>query len=315
MAGRRTDRANRDDTAPHHTIGVVSRATGLPLDTLRMWERRYGFPKPARDASGVRYFSEGQIEHLRAAAAAVRLGYRPGDILLRPLEEIRELLEEISVGARNRPSQTCPTEQTALLLHAVQNLALAELETELHRLSTRHGIRTFVSGVVAPLLERVGESWERGELEIYHERLLTHLVEREVGRLTTLVRSSAGPTTVLATLPQENHQLPLDLFGLSMASTGMVVHNLGTNVSAEQLLRATRALQASVIAVSATLSATTLRLKDLLTELALKMPEDAEIWVSGRATERLVALPPRVRTLRGWADLDAAVTALSSRLG
>jgi DNA-binding transcriptional regulator YiaG len=28
------------------SIGTLSSATGVPVDTLRTWERRYGFPAP-----------------------------------------------------------------------------------------------------------------------------------------------------------------------------------------------------------------------------------------------------------------------------
>jgi len=32
-----------------YNISAVERDTGLSKDTLRVWERRYGFPKPLRD--------------------------------------------------------------------------------------------------------------------------------------------------------------------------------------------------------------------------------------------------------------------------
>ena len=35
-----------------YSIAAVERDTGLSKDTLRVWERRYGFPRPARDAAG-----------------------------------------------------------------------------------------------------------------------------------------------------------------------------------------------------------------------------------------------------------------------
>ncbi|MBS1173585.1 MAG: MerR family transcriptional regulator [Proteobacteria bacterium] len=36
------------------SISAVERDTGLSKDTLRVWERRYGFPVPQRDALGER---------------------------------------------------------------------------------------------------------------------------------------------------------------------------------------------------------------------------------------------------------------------
>jgi DNA-binding transcriptional MerR regulator len=32
-----------------YSIGVIERDTGIGRDTLRVWERRYGFPDPVRN--------------------------------------------------------------------------------------------------------------------------------------------------------------------------------------------------------------------------------------------------------------------------
>ena len=41
-------------------IGTVERDTGIGRDTLRIWERRYGFPTPERNDKGERVFSAEQ---------------------------------------------------------------------------------------------------------------------------------------------------------------------------------------------------------------------------------------------------------------
>ena len=46
-------------------IAAVERDTGLSKDTLRVWERRYRFPLPARDPSGERVYSRQDVEKLR----------------------------------------------------------------------------------------------------------------------------------------------------------------------------------------------------------------------------------------------------------
>jgi DNA-binding transcriptional MerR regulator len=43
---------------PVYNIGVVSRMTGIPENTLRMWERRYNFPTPTRTDGGRRLLSK-----------------------------------------------------------------------------------------------------------------------------------------------------------------------------------------------------------------------------------------------------------------
>ena len=47
------------DIPPDLNIAGAERATGLSKDTLRVWERRYGFPTPHRDAAGERRTAAG----------------------------------------------------------------------------------------------------------------------------------------------------------------------------------------------------------------------------------------------------------------
>ena len=52
---------------PSYNIAAVERDTGLSKDVLRMWERRYGFPVPERDANGERLYPAAQgVEQQRA---------------------------------------------------------------------------------------------------------------------------------------------------------------------------------------------------------------------------------------------------------
>ena len=43
------------------SIGEMVKQTGIPEGTLRMWERRHGFPRPRRSESGHRRYSEQEI--------------------------------------------------------------------------------------------------------------------------------------------------------------------------------------------------------------------------------------------------------------
>src|SRR5690348_12542323 len=65
--------------APAYPIRAVSRMTGLSIDTLRAWERRYEAVVPARGARG-RVYSDSQIERLRLLAALVEGGHAIGTI-------------------------------------------------------------------------------------------------------------------------------------------------------------------------------------------------------------------------------------------
>lgn len=66
-------------------IGEVARRVGIPIDTVRYYERNGLLPPPARRASGYRDYHESDIARLNFVLRAKALGFT--------LVEIRELLE------------------------------------------------------------------------------------------------------------------------------------------------------------------------------------------------------------------------------
>ena len=62
-------------------IAAVERETGLGKDTLRVWERRYGFPRPLRDEHGERLYPPEQVERLHQIRRLMDQGLRPGKLL------------------------------------------------------------------------------------------------------------------------------------------------------------------------------------------------------------------------------------------
>ncbi|OZB58803.1 MAG: heavy metal-responsive transcriptional regulator [Lysobacterales bacterium 14-68-21] len=72
------------DTNSALTIGAVAKRAGVPIDTIRYYEREGLLPEPLRRASGYRSYGEGAVAQLRFIRRAKELGFT--------LEEIRELL-------------------------------------------------------------------------------------------------------------------------------------------------------------------------------------------------------------------------------
>lgn len=66
-------------------IGEVARRVGIPIDTVRYYERNGLLPPPARRASGYRDYHDADIARLHFVLRAKRLGFS--------LVEIRQLLD------------------------------------------------------------------------------------------------------------------------------------------------------------------------------------------------------------------------------
>ena len=75
-------------------ILVAESDTGVSRELLRMWERRYGFPAPRRNARGIRQYPPEQIDKLRLLRQLIDRGRRPGQIIALDCEQLAQILAQ-----------------------------------------------------------------------------------------------------------------------------------------------------------------------------------------------------------------------------
>ena len=140
------------------SIAAVERDTGLSKDTLRVWERRYGFPSPGRDGIGERAYTFDQVEKLRVIKRLMDAGHRPGRIVPLAFAELQLLsLSTVDQTTRKLPV-ALGSGDLAIYISLLRRHQIAELRTELGRSLSRHGVARFVTEVVGPLGMAVGDN-------------------------------------------------------------------------------------------------------------------------------------------------------------
>src|SRR5215471_12199685 len=230
------------------TIGALARATAIPVETLRTWERRYGYPVPERKPSGHRLYPVRSVSRLRRIARAIAGGHRASEVVPASDADLRALLETASPRPPPRPASTS---LVADLLAAVRSF---EGETVTRRLLAewaRLGPLEFLGTCVAPLVHAVGDAWADGTLEVRHE----HFLSERVGDLLRSLRlpfdeRATGPLVVLSSLPGESHSLGLHMAALVLATNRCRVLLLGTEVPPPQLAELARDLRARAVGIS-----------------------------------------------------------------
>ncbi len=302
-----------ETSAPGYSIRVASRLTGISSDTLRMWERRYGFPAPARNDSGIRVYSDADIERLVLVARALRAGFRAGEVIRRQPAELKALLRT-STEPRFDAQPAAPTVQS--LLDTLARDDADALRAELKQALATLGPRRFLVEVADPLVVAVGQSWQRGQLNVRHEHLLTAQLSTQLRLLlSTYEETAGGAPVVLTTLPGEQHGLGLEMVALYLAVHGVMPRLLGVDTPPAQIVEAARALGAAAVGISisaaADLSATADHLRFLLGEL----PGGVRVWVGGRQARNLDFVDPRLDKLITWDELDRALAQLGTRPG
>jgi len=273
-----------------YSIGVIERDTGIGRDTLRVWERRYGFPDPVRNAKGERVYPEAQLRRLQRIRRLLDRGMRPGKLL--PLSE--EALDGLE--ARLQPAATEPLDETVReILDAIGSTDIRQVESLLHRQYEEQGMQAFILRTVVPLLHRVGELWIGGKLQVFQEHFLSEQLIRFLNtEISTLQKSAGKPRFVLATLPCEEHTLGLLMLAAMLSSRGTSVINLGGEVPMDQIVRAAEQFHADVVGITFSGSYQYKNIRQHLIELRELLPDNVDIWTGGEGVRRLRKLPAGV---------------------
>jgi DNA-binding transcriptional MerR regulator/methylmalonyl-CoA mutase cobalamin-binding subunit len=320
------DSTHPDDTRPPATevtwsIAEVERDTGLGKDTLRVWERRYGFPTPLRDGLGERLYPQDQVQRLRLLKRLLDSGHRPGKVVPLPMTELQGLMQG-SPRATARAAQAAPAPELDPASSWLDWLAqdrtdLVKQALQQHIL--RQGLGATVEQVVGPLCRHVGEGWLRGELSIYQEHLFTATVQTVLREAIASVDASSPalqqqPRVLLTTTPAEPHGL-----GLLMAECFFTLESctrfvLGVCTPIADIVLAVRQLRIDVLALSYSAYTTRRDLQDSLQQLTAQLPEGVEIWVGGvAASQHRRTIPAPVTVLRQSSDVAARVQGWKAR--
>lgn len=289
-------------SAPTFNIAAVERDTGLSKDVLRVWERRYGFPTPDRDANGERCYPADQVDRLRQIKRLMDQGHRPGKLLRIPPDELGRLGPRRAVARHSAP----PAPDLAELLALLRQHDGAGYQQAMQQRLARQGLQHFVQGTVAPLTEQVGAAWEDGSLEIFEEHFFTEQTERLLRQSIGTLPAGRGTRVLLTTVPNEEHVLGLLMVEALFTLEGVECIPLGAQMPLLEIVRAAEAHGADVVALSFSAAFPQRHIPDLLQQLRAILPTEVALWAGGGGVARL---PPvaGVRLLPGLADALSAL--------
>lgn len=295
------------------SIGAVSTAVGIPVETLRTWERRYGFPDPERNQSGHRVYSPEVVDKLRLIQQALDDGHRPSGVVGKSPETLRELLGIPSIRSARSGSDAESSEPWRVQdpdnqliqpwLKATADFDGEALETALQNDWHSLGALAFLNDRMRPFLDELGMAWVEHRMEVAHEHFAS---ERLRDFLTAHWRPmsdrSKGPRVVCATLPGETHYLGLQMAATVLALAGCRVVYLGSDTPIEDIVAAAHSYDTTGVVISISVAANRFLITRDLTQLRDKLESDVQLLVGGRgAPEGL----PNVDTIGGLRGLHA----------
>ena len=237
-----------------HTIKAVVEQTGVPADTVRAWERRYGLPRPPRTATGRRLYSERDIATIRWLRARTEEGMTISQAV-QELEAGGDDPPDLPAalgGARSGEPRTGAALARELLaaLHAFDEQGAGTIVEEAFAL---YRVEEVCFRLFAPLLVELGEGRGRHEATIAQERFATNWVRQ---RLATLLWAFAPPVgrglIVAACPPGEPRELDLLLLAVLLVRRAWRVVFLGADLPIPSLLAVVAQLRPALVCLSAT---------------------------------------------------------------
>jgi DNA-binding transcriptional MerR regulator/methylmalonyl-CoA mutase cobalamin-binding subunit len=295
-----------DTAALALNISAVEREAGLSKDVLRMWERRYGFPKPLRDDNGERRYSAAEVAKLRAIKRLMDVGLRPGKIVHSTLDELNALAEG-RIGTRREPA--IPAVESEILALLSRHDAAA-LQNSFANLLMRQGLQRFVLETVTSLNHAVGEAWMRGELAVFEEHLYTEQLQVALRTgINAFPRQTGVPRVLLTTFPGEQHGVGLLMVEALLVPEGAQCISLGVQTPIEDIRRAALAHDVHVVAVSFSGVFPVRQAGEGLASLRRQLPPEMAVWAGGEMTRRVRKALPGVLLVP---DIAATLGALKA---
>jgi DNA-binding transcriptional MerR regulator len=245
----RTEQAEVVALKPY-AIGTAARLAGIPPETVRIWERRYGLLDPGRTVGGHRLYSESDVDLLRAVKVLVDAGMRIGAVARMPRERIfDESFRHATTATTTVAAHSSPLIDD--IVQAARDLDERRASTLLDRPLLLAPGDEVVRTVYLPLLAHIGELWHAGRLPIACEHLIEKMVTARIHSVLQTTPQPQGGRLALCACPAgERHEVGLLAAALALKVAGFSILLLGADLPAEDLESAVEKAAPSVVVLA-----------------------------------------------------------------
>ncbi len=272
------------ESVAHYPIRAAANLTGLSIDRLRAWERRYKAVTPIRGERG-RVYGEGHIRRLILLRDVVARGHAIGQVAgLEDSELEKLLLSPATIANASVPGRIEPPASDALtpVVAAIESFDYATANFLLGRLASLLPADKLVSEVVFPLMKLVGDRWHDGTLSIAQEHMTSSILRNLLGGLVRLDTSSNQSQRLLFATPSgELHEFGILAAAMLAVADGFEVLYLGSSLPALEIAAAAEQTTPRAVVLGIKASEPSPATIEELRLLAAKLPTTVELWVGG----------------------------------
>ncbi|RYZ49485.1 MAG: MerR family transcriptional regulator, partial [Chitinophagaceae bacterium] len=187
------------------TIKELESLSGIKAHTIRIWEQRYQFLKPARTTTNIRRYNNEELKTLLTVALLNKYGYK--------ISRIDEMPQEQRIQAALELEQPIARQEYVInsLIGCMVDLKNIEFEKILNQQFAKNGVEETVTGVIFSFLERVGILWQTSRLRPVQEHITSCIIRQKIIHAIEGLPfpSQESPLFVLFLPEGEHHELGL----------------------------------------------------------------------------------------------------------
>jgi methanogenic corrinoid protein MtbC1 len=267
---------------PRYNTKAVAQETGVPADTFRAWERRYGVPRPQRTEGGHRLYSERDIATIRWLRDRTAEGLTISQAIALMTDGT-----ESNLGWLNTAVDTEPHTWDRLnsrLYAALIDFDATRAEQILGEAFAIYPLEDVFLKLVQPTMIEIGEQWHAGKLSVTAEHFATQFIRRKLSGLFNTYNITDGRGLVMiGCAPSEQHDLGALMIAVFLVRHGWQVVYLGSEVPLRDLLDTVRQLQPDIVCMAASTTETATQLFEVGKAIQMLPPPFPAFGYGGRA--------------------------------
>lgn len=216
-----------------YSVAQAEALSGIKAHTLRIWERRYGFLKPNRTDTNIRYYSDAQMRKLLNIGILTRNGFKISQIDNMLDEEINDAVADILISPSNGDHEDDIQSMTLAMLELDENSFNRIFQKHVNRI----GIFNTILELIYPFLYKVGVLWGTSKAMPAQEHFVTNLIRQKlIVAIDSLSYPNGIKKSIVLFLPEgEMHELGLLFAAYIAKDMGWKVYYLGASVPYENI--------------------------------------------------------------------------------
>jgi DNA-binding transcriptional MerR regulator len=227
---------------PKYSVKQAAELTGLTLNQVRLWERRYHLVSPQRADNGYRLYTQEDLDILRYALYETQRGISIQVIAERVQSQRDEILQQtqkirrVPLPQRLLSGEVNYPHNFNLMIEAIRIGDPLRFERYLVEAQAGHTFAESLQNVDLPVLAKIGDMTMDGSLNISGSHLASAVIRRRIlSHVQNLGIPRSSNPVILACAPNDYHELGLLCCLMELTQRLIPTLYLGSNVPATEI--------------------------------------------------------------------------------